>query len=103
MSTMPQRATSTASLLSRLIATPDLVRAVQALPGPTFSALVRRIGVEDAGELLALASNEQLVDAFDEDLFRNDRPGERETFDAASAPICSRELLGLRTRTPWPE
>ncbi len=93
MSTMPQRATSTASLLSRLIATPDLVRAVQALPGPTFSALVRRIGVEDAGELLALASNEQLVDAFDEDLFRNDRPGERETFDAARFALWLDVLL----------
>ncbi|MCA9532087.1 MAG: hypothetical protein KC593_00350 [Myxococcales bacterium] len=68
------------SLLARLIQTPDLDRIVRDLPSADFAALVREIGVEDAGELVALASTEQLVAAFDEDLFVNARPGERETF-----------------------
>lgn len=71
-----------AALLARLIDSPDLVQTVRALPPPTFSALVRHVGVEDAGELVALATTEQLVAAFDEDLFVNERPGQRETFDA---------------------
>lgn len=77
------RLTTARSLLNRLIELPDLASAIQALPGPTFAALVRKIGVEDAGELVALATTEQLVQAFDEDLFVNDRAGDRETFDVA--------------------
>lgn len=68
------------SLLARLIQAPELERIVRDLPSADFAALVREIGVEDAGELVALASTEQLVAAFDEDLFVNSRPGGRETF-----------------------
>ncbi|MEZ4372734.1 MAG: DUF6178 family protein [Polyangiaceae bacterium] len=70
-------------LLERLIATPDLVRGLQALAPQDFSALIRRIGVEDAGELIAAATVEQLTQAFDEDLFTSDEPGARERFDTA--------------------
>jgi hypothetical protein len=72
-----------AIVLSRLVETPELVHQVRALPAPAFAALVRTIGVEDAGAVVALATTAQLVAAFDEDLFGNARPGERETFDAA--------------------
>lgn len=72
---------SLASVLARLLDTPDLVHAVRALPGRQFASLVREIGIEDAGEIVALATTEQLVAAFDADLFVNERPGERETFD----------------------
>jgi hypothetical protein len=71
-----------ALILSRLVETPALVHQVRTLPPPAFAALVRGIGVEDAGAIVALATTEQLVAAFDEDLFGNARPGERETFDA---------------------
>lgn len=77
------RVLATSLVLARLVDAPDLVRGVRALPPPAFSALVRRIGVEDAGPIVALATTEQLVAAFDEDLFDNPRPGERETFDPA--------------------
>jgi hypothetical protein len=73
---------ATGTLLKQLLELPQLPARVQALPVAAFSALIRRIGVEDAGELVALAAVEQLVTAFDEDLFVNARPGERETFDA---------------------
>jgi hypothetical protein len=63
------RPTTSTTLLARLIDAPDLVRVVRAMAPSTFSALVRHIGVEDAGEIVALATTEQLVAAFDEDLF----------------------------------
>jgi hypothetical protein len=44
--------------------------------------LIERIGLEDAGELVAFATTEQLAAVFDEDLWRSDRPGEDERFDA---------------------
>jgi len=70
------------SWLRRLIEAPDLVDRVRTLEPARFSLLVRHVGVEDAGELVALATTEQLVTAFDEDLFQNERPGEEERFDA---------------------
>ncbi len=88
-----QRAGSPRSLLSQLISAPDLVQTVRALPAPAFSALIRHVGVEDAGELVALATKEQLVTAFDEDLFVNTRPGERETFDGARFAVWLEVLL----------
>ncbi len=75
------RAVASTALLSRLIDAPDLVARVRGLAPASFASLVRRIGVEDAGEVVALATTEQLVAAFDEELFTNDRPGERERFD----------------------
>ncbi|WP_428267815.1 DUF6178 family protein [Haliangium sp.] len=81
------------TLLARLIDSPALVETVQALTPASFSALVRHIGVEDAGEIIALATTEQLVAAFDEDLFVNDRPGERESFDSARFVVWLEVLL----------
>lgn len=81
MTTIAPRSTPTTHLLSRLIEAPNLDRIVRELPSERFAALVREIGVEDAGELVALATTEQLVAAFDEDLFVSSRPGEREAFD----------------------
>ncbi len=75
------RAPTPTALLARLIDSPALVETVRALPPPAFAALIRQVGLEDGGELVALATTEQLVTAFDEDLFGNVRPGEREVFD----------------------
>lgn len=83
MTRIAPRFAPTPHLLSRLVEIPHLDRIVRELPSERFTALVREIGVEDAGELVALATNEQLVAAFDEDLFTSHRPGERETFDRA--------------------
>lgn len=76
-----QRLASPTSLLSLLIDRPDLARTVRSLPPRGFAALVRRVGVQDASELVALATTSQLVEAFDEDLFVNEAPGQREIFD----------------------
>lgn len=72
---------SSTSLIERLIASPDVVRTVRSLNEQAFSALVRHIGVEDAGEIVAMATTSQLVAAFDEDLFVANAPGQREALD----------------------
>lgn len=71
------------ALLARLLDEPALPAQIAALPPRTLGALIRGVGLEDAGELVALATTEQLVAVFDEDLWRADRPGEDEAFDAA--------------------
>jgi len=75
----PPVPTST-NLLSRILERPGLVSAVRELPGAVLGALIERVGLEDAGELVALASREQLVRIFDEDLWRAERTGGDETF-----------------------
>jgi len=79
--------------LNRLIELPDLARTIQALPARTFAALIRKVGVEDAGELVALATTEQLVQAFDEDLFVSNRTGERESLDVGRFVVWLEVLL----------
>ncbi|MFO0550509.1 MAG: DUF6178 family protein [Polyangiaceae bacterium] len=76
------RAGASRSLVARVLETPDLAERVRELPPASFAALVRKVGLEDAGEIVALATTEQLVTAFDEDLFVNEEAGEREVFDA---------------------
>lgn len=78
-----ERAPSAARLVARLVERPDAIAAVRGLSGERFRDLVTRVGLEDAGELLALASQAQLVLAFDDDLFRAKAPSEDESFDVA--------------------
>lgn len=85
--------TRTRSLLNSLIELPDLASTIQALPARTFAALVRKVGVEDAGELVAIATTEQLVQAFDEDLFVSERAGEREALDVGRFVVWLEVLL----------
>src|SRR5438045_6146792 len=68
------------SLLVRILEQPALVSAVRELPPPILSKLIDRIGLEDAGELVALATTEQLERVFDDDLWRAERAGGDETF-----------------------
>jgi hypothetical protein len=93
MTTIARAPGAPAQLLARLIEAPQLVRAVRALAPTAFSALVREVGVEDAGEIVALATTEQLIASFDEDLFVNSRPGERERFDRRRFVVWLEVLL----------
>lgn len=70
---------STSSLLHRILSAPDLVRQIQSLPAPALLQIIRRIGLEDCTELLALASGEQLARLVDEDLWV--KTGNKEQFD----------------------
>jgi hypothetical protein len=69
------------TLLGRILDQPDLVSAVQALPPAALLRLIDRVGLEDAGELVALTTVDQLRRVFDEDIWRSGRPGEDERFD----------------------
>lgn len=72
--------TSSTQLLMRILERPELVAAVRELPAPVLGSLIDRVGLEDAGELVALASSEQLQGVFDRDLWRAAGPGEDERF-----------------------
>jgi uncharacterized protein DUF6178 len=70
-------------LITRLLDTPDLARVVQALEPRALHRLVRTCGLEDCGEIVALATTEQLLRVFDDDLWGSGAAGEEERFDAA--------------------
>jgi len=80
-------------LLGRVLEDPDLAPALRALPAPALRQVILRVGLEDAGELVALSTLEQLREVFDEDLWRSARPGEDEAFDAARFSVWLEVLL----------
>lgn len=69
------------ALLARILESSELLAEVQALPPPVLARVIDAVGLEDAGELVACATTEQLVRVFDEDLWRSERPGEDARFD----------------------
>jgi len=92
------KALSTASprprqLLTRILEEPELVGLIQGLEAPVLSQLIQHIGLEDSGELVALATTEQLERIFDEDLWRSARPGKDETFDAERFALWLQVML----------
>ena len=80
-------------LLSRLLEDPQLAPTLRGLPAPALRHVILQVGLEDAGELIALASLEQLREVFDEDLWRSAQPGEDEAFDAARFVVWLEVLL----------
>ena len=62
-------------------------------PPPRCRQVILRVGLEDAGELVALSTLEQLREVFDEDLWRSTRPGEDEAFDAVRFVVWLEVLL----------
>ncbi len=104
-----QRRPTPQHLLARILDEPELAPMVQALPGRTLARLVEHLGLEDAGELLALASAEQLREVLDEDLWHSARPGQDEQFDAERFALWLEVLveagpaLAARKLTELPE
>ncbi len=78
-------------LVARVLTEPALVEAVQSLAPPQLRALVRRVGIADAGELLAIATPRQFVDLVDDELWR--QHGAHEVFDHRQFPIWL-EVMG---------
>jgi hypothetical protein len=62
--------------------TTELHDLVPALPSERLHQMIQTRGLEDAGEILALATREQLRELADLDLWRSERPGQTEAFDA---------------------
>lgn len=84
---------SSRDLLSRVLAEPHLVEAVRALPPRELGTLVRQIGLEDAGEIVALATPEQLLHVLDEDVWKSDAPGQDEALDDERFAVWLEVLL----------
>jgi hypothetical protein len=84
---------SSTALLLRILERPGLVAAVRELPAPVLGKLIERIGLEDAGELVALASTAQLERIFDDDLWRADRAGGDEMFRPERFALWLRVML----------
>jgi hypothetical protein len=87
------RAPSPARLLRHVLESPGLVAAVRDLPGPVLGKLVDAIGLESAGELVALATTEQLERVFDEDLWHAEAAGDDPHFDPARFALWLEVML----------
>ncbi|MBO0721542.1 MAG: hypothetical protein J2P41_12015 [Blastocatellia bacterium] len=70
------------NLLDRLLNTPQLAQVVPRLQPELLHRVIQSCGLEDCGEILALATPEQLAHVFDLDLWRSAQPGKDEQFDA---------------------
>ena len=70
-------------VLRRVLDEPSLVAAVRSLEPRALRLWVERVGLEDASDLVALASDEQLLDLFDASLWKSERVGGDEHFDPA--------------------
>jgi len=91
-------------LLERLLDTPHLAHVVPRLQPEVLHRVIQTWGLEDCGELVALATPSQLSSIFDLDLWRPARAGLDEELDAArfglwlevlleSGPECAAEKL----------
>ena len=72
---------SSADLLAGLLEEPRLVSVIQSLSPHSLGRIIARIGLEEAGELVALAPAAQLEAVFDDDLWRSEGPGRDDRFD----------------------
>jgi hypothetical protein len=77
-----RRATDGRHLLDRILNTPRIEQVVPRLQPDLLHRVIPSCGLEDCGELVALATSEQLARIFDLDLWRAGRPGRDEQFDA---------------------
>jgi len=77
----PYRTPSSTRLLRHVLESPALVAAVRELSPAVLGKLIDSLGLESAGELVALASTEQLARVFDEDLWQTEAIGEDPRFD----------------------
>lgn len=84
---------SVGHVLTRILEEPALVAEVRSLPPAALTRLIDHIGLEDAGEIVALATTEQIASVFDEDLWTREAPGADDTFDAQRFVVWLEILL----------
>jgi len=71
---------SSNQLLRRIIEDPVSAATIRSLPAEPLARLIDHVGLEDAGEIISLATTDQLLGVFDSDLWRRERGGEEGTF-----------------------
>ena len=69
-------------LLARILETPQLAQVVPRLPPELLHRVIERCGLEDCGEIVALATPAQVARVLDLDLWRSPSAGLDEQFDA---------------------
>jgi len=82
MTTLSRESALPANALARLLDTPDLQSAVRRLAPDVLHQLIRTAGLDECGQVIALATPEQLMRVFDLDLWANSQPGCPEQFNA---------------------
>ena len=85
-------------VLTRILEEPQWVQLIQSMRPALLARLIDHVGLEDAADIVALATTEQLKRIFDEDLWRSSRPGKTETFDAERFGTWLSILLEAGTR-----
>lgn len=80
-------------LLDRILDTPQLAQAIPRLRPELLHRLIERCGLEDCGEIVAMATPAQLTGVFDLDLWRTEQPGLDEQFDADRFGVWIEVLL----------
>ncbi len=95
------------NLLERILNTPSLEQVVPRLRPELLHGIIQHCGLEDCGEIVALATPEQLAQVFDLDLWRAAEPGMDEQFDPdrfgmwievlveAGAGVAAQKLAGM--------
>ena len=81
------------NLLNQILDQPDLPAIVQKLDSGVLSKLIHHVGLEDATQIVALVSADQLKGIFDEDLWHSKSPGQAEAFDAERFGLWLEVLL----------
>src|SRR4030095_13708170 len=78
----PRESQGRRTVLDRILDTPHLEHVIPRLQPELLHRVVQSCGLEDCGELVALATPEQLQRIFALDLWRPAQPGMEEQFDA---------------------
>jgi Family of unknown function (DUF6178) len=80
-------------LIDRLLDTPDLAPALRQLQPEALHRIIEACGLEDCGDLVALATPDQLQRVFDVDLWRPAGPGMDEQLDASRFAVWLEVLM----------
>ncbi|HET8937969.1 MAG TPA: DUF6178 family protein, partial [Polyangiales bacterium] len=83
---------SSNQLLYNVLEEPQLLAAVRELPAPVLVRLINHVGLEDAGELIALTTTEQLGQVFDAELWQAAEAGADEAFQPERFALMLRLL-----------
>lgn len=81
--------------LARILETPHLAAVVPQLAPEILHRVIQTCGLEDCGDLVALATPAQLVRLLDLDLWHAARPGRDEVFDAARFGVWLEVLVEM--------
>ena len=81
---------SSRELLARILERSELVAAVEEASPPALGQLIEHVGLEDAGELVAVVSMRQLEWVWDHDLWTRPEGESQERFDPNASAHGSR-------------